>query len=59
MFEEMINFVTTFLNDVGNLTTVLITELDFGFFKFTPLGLVTIGGLLTYLGVAVVKWLAS
>ena len=57
MFEEMLKFIQKFISETGGLTEILLTEINFGFFKFSILSLVTISGLMAYLTVAVVKWI--
>lgn len=52
----LVNWSFSFIKGASNITSTLNNQVWSG---FTILGLVSIGGLLTYLGVAVVKWLIS
>lgn len=56
ILSQLVNWSYGFLESSSRLTDFLNTSV---FDTFTLLSLVSIGGLLTYLGIAVTKWLIS
>lgn len=59
IIKMLYDWSVSFINGAGTITTVLNYPIDIGGQAFTVLGLVSISGLLVYLGVALVKWIIS
>lgn len=60
IIKMLYDWSISFINGAGTITTVLNYPINLGTGQaFTVLGLVSIGGLLVYLGVALVKWIIS
>ena len=59
--ETMFNFFFSILSGMSNLASWLTTSHSFnyglGSYSLNPLAFLTIGGLIGYLGIAIVKWL--
>lgn len=57
VFQSLFSWAYGFIGASSNLTTFLTAGLGFG--GLTILGLVSVGGLIVYLGIAITKWLVS
>lgn len=58
-FEIILIWIQDLFLSFLDVSQWFITPIEFEGFSFTPLGLLTAGGLVAYLGIAIVKWVVS
>ena len=55
----VLDFIESFIKNGGEVVRWLTEPKDFYFFTFTPLTLLTISGLITFITFAVIRWAIS
>lgn len=52
-------WIENLFNGMSEAGTWIITPINFGSFSIAPIYLISVGGLITFIAVAVIKWIIS